>query len=433
MLRASAKQHLIIALLANILALPSGRAEVARRSCGVVSRLENLLRETRRPSASAGKSARAQRAELLTGELAEVPNKLLPGTSTVPELLTKLKSLDAIPPGLIAKDYIQFYNRQTGRFEYRPSRPQILAAENGSQKLSAVRLNYDRDAFGFTGASSPLVIQDYSRAMREMPGMQLWIAHAENSADEVQKLTSRFPKDVRSRVKTISHKVDQSDIWAQDGSKPLVDGNATLIHKDSGSLKMPRPQYRWVTEAVGNAGIIETRRSPFSFAGGNIIVGDRHVFVGSSIVRNAMQKFNIDRANALDVLSAEFGKPIFKVGVPNRVGIGGLSEIVFHIDLDMAVLRNRRATGISETVVVQSPEKLLTDVFGFPNLDDLNPAKFETAKQTALKKWRKMTDDGSPISVTERSLLNGLADLKYADVLEQDTQLRYLERKLQND
>src|SRR5205823_7545347 len=89
---------------------------------------------------------------------------------------------------------------------------------------------------------------------------------------------SRLPKQVRSRVKLIRAKWNWFYPWAQDGSKPLDDGG-TLVPKSLNN-GTNRPAYFSAVHAQAEAGKAPERKSPFRFEGGNIVVGERHVFVG---------------------------------------------------------------------------------------------------------------------------------------------------------
>jgi hypothetical protein len=254
----------------------------------------------------------------------------------------------------IPAEMLPFYNLQTGEFNYQPKTPLELAKENGDTNLKAIRMNWD-----YRNPDIGLeYLRELSALLQKKPGMEIWIAGGVGEK-RLENAIANLPREVRKQIKVIGAD-SNNNLWAQDASKPLAEGAATLrppgmaLGRDSASYFAP-------IYKLQEAGLVQVRSTPFRFEGGNIVVGDKHVFVGPDIVTYAVEDFKISRDEAIKALSKEFGKQVVEVAHHRD---NSSVQIDFHLDLTMAVVRNRK-TG-KETVLIGSVKKaaeLLTKDF----------------------------------------------------------------------
>lgn len=253
-------------------------------------------------------------------------------------------------------------------------RPVVLSAENGDSPLLALRINYS----AYPGTVSKALLQDYFKVMDAMPGVELWVVYKESETAQLEKIVARQPVALRKRIKFIEH-YGPVDLWAQDGSKPTENGRETLL--PLGGTRVTRANYYDMARAIERVGAARVLQSEVYFEGGNVIVGSKHIFIGTDIIRRNMEAFHKTRSETLALLEAQFGKPVIEIGYPNSSG--GLSQISFHIDLNMSLARNHK-TG-EEVAIVESPKALLEQLLGAPALREMTDAEFSAFLEGVIK------------------------------------------------
>jgi hypothetical protein len=256
-----------------------------------------------------------------------------------------------------------FYNVVTGKFDYQPTSKQILSPENGDEPLSLIHLNILPGAYGDLGLQS--LLPDYVLVLRRLPDLRLLLVAPPEKLKALEEWRKGLPPRQSVRVHVVSAGELGKDLtwWAQDGSKPAQSGTV-------GKAKFLLPRgpvqasdslgYAGGIQGLLESGLAESVPSLFRFEGGNLVVGAKHVFVGSDEVEAAMKDFRISRSEALKALSIEFGKPVLEVGAPSQGG--GKEQLVFHIDLSLSIVRNRLTQ--RETVVMESPTAALEIILG---------------------------------------------------------------------
>ena len=309
-------------------------------------------------------------------------------------------------------------------FEFSPSAAQRLAPEDGSQKLRAIRLNWDSNSKSLGYDASKKVFFDFANALREMPGVELWVAFDRVDESEVREAIAKLSRDIRSRTHLVPHSAKNTMIWAQDASKPLENENTTLVQKRG--LKVNRSVYRDVITALGEQGLAAGRKSSLAFEGGNIIVGSHHTFVGSDIIQHFEREKRITNAQAIAAYGAEFGRPVIEIGAPSTTGARVQPD--FHIDLSMAVVRDLTSESKEDVVVMQSVEKFLQVAFGFPALESMTNEQFARAKVRALEESIAQVEDGRKIVGVERTLFQALRRMTLSDAKKMEERYRALER-----
>ena len=219
-------------------------------------------------------------------------------------------------------------------------KPAILASETGSQELSVVRINLPKDEYGD-------VLDDYDYVLTRMPRVKLVvIIEGRPFHHRAKFVESRISPGNRDRVSfTVA---PAGTMWAQDGSKPLAAGNATLMQ--SSGVIVQRPHYNQATRALKRLRFA-IQESQLPFEGGNVIVGDFHVFMGSDQIEYVMDEFDVTRSEVLNAYERQFGKPILEIGVshPDNRAV----QPAFHIDLFMTVARDWRKPGVENVVLLK--------------------------------------------------------------------------------
>lgn len=270
----------------------------------------------------------------------------------------------------IPEEMRRFYDSTTGAFNYRPTRVNLLALENGDAPLDAVQVNWWK-----IGTVSTDELRDLRMAMEILTRLKLWIEAEPLEIPPLQYLIDRLPKEMRRRIQIIaqdgpSQVARGTLIWGQDAAKPLVEPNTSLIPlHDRGT------DYSRAVKTLAGAGFIQLRDSMFDFEGGNIISGARNVFVGAHILSGVMFQFHISRDEALRALSAEYGRPVIEVGPIHPLG---RRQMDFHIDLTMAVVRDRVTQ--EEVVLLDSGLEAFRLLLG-----DRNLAQMPADPQTLLR------------------------------------------------
>ncbi len=250
----------------------------------------------------------------------------------------------------------QYYNPQTGQLTL-PSTTNGLGAlqvENGAATQTRIRLNY-------RNKSSGEITLDFLGALLTIPNLSLDILATNGVDPEYAELITRYSHIDPTLKRRIHLHTDLKPellnlaIWAQDDSKPLeltgqkpgllvpyqyISAQASDENEpppSSGPTKSER--YRIAAQLAAQAQGLTLYHSPLIFDGGNIIVGERHVFVGSHIVDENVLRFRASRQNIINALSVEFGKPVIELGAA-KTNDWRHHQADYHIDLTLAIGRS---------------------------------------------------------------------------------------------
>ncbi len=116
-----------------------------------------------------------------------------------------------------------------------------------------------------------------------------------------------------------------------------------------------------------------------------MIIGDRHIFTGTSTADKMMEKYNITRTNALKIMEAEWGRPVIEIGVPEITGNKGV-QLDFHIDLTMTVVYS--PVKKKEVILLGSVQKF------FDHVSLISPKDFRSkTERQVLKTLKKSMKD----------------------------------------
>ncbi len=272
----------------------------------------------------------------------------------------------------------ELYESVTGEFRYLPLKAAMPALDNGDLPLQFVRINYN------SGQASlfPHVLNDQMKLLTGQPGVRLRVLHHTPERAKIEAFLSEYSEALRERVDLVGiGDVEALRVWARDPSLILDDGETLLVSRarmmgatseelDGGMSQKAIDDYYGVVLKYAKQSGLKVRRSLFRFEGGNVMTGERNVFVGNDTVRSAMDDFGITRKEAIDALSKEFGKPVIALG-------GEHYQSQAHIDLLMSVVRDQHTQ--REVVVLESIESVQKAFLRYGNVTD--PRGKEIAKQ----------------------------------------------------
>lgn len=313
----------------------------------------------------------------------------------------------------------RFYHHETGQFSYRPEAPVQLAVESGSQKLGAVRLN-----FAPGSAIRVSVLEDYLDII-EKEDFTLLLAINQKDIEETISLIAPLPEHLRRKIEIlpVAH-TERASSWAQDHSKPLTGKRNT--YQPISAVENHRPDDEAMVSKLGQRRDFHVIASHFAFEGGNIVVGEKHIFMGPSTIYKLMRDLNINYHEAIDAFSKEFGKPIIVVGHPvfenYQFAAIKLEQTAFHLDLSLAIVKDRSKNATGEVAVLSSPIKLFSSLLDI-NLDDLLDKERYVQKMSALLKDKKLVEN---YTEKERVILNILARTPHTEIVDQVLRFQYL-------
>lgn len=239
-----------------------------------------------------------------------------------------------------------------------------FSLENGRQKLDTARIHFAKRS----PIDSDMVLADYLRAAEKMKDLKILVV-SDRPRAELELVLKRASRDVRRRVEIVETEIELWQ-WSQDGSKP--------IDLPSASINVDTKRYEGVNSALAAASSFRFETTfPFHLEGGDIVVGDRNIFMGPSSVRSFQTKFSLSMAQAVESLSEIFGKPLIIISLPGEIHAEPWS---FHIDLDLVIAVDRNSN--KEVALVRSPEMMLNHFSGAqisaePSVDEIVRVKQE--------------------------------------------------------
>lgn len=263
----------------------------------------------------------------------------------------------------IPKEAREFYDSSTGTFNYQVEKPLVLREENGDAPLERLQIN----VWSRSGLGDAQILMGLE-ALKKLPELEVNIQMRDKIYRDGKKLKKKLNmgKSFNDRLTIEEAKGSRVFRFAQD---------TFLAIKEKGIMA---PSYSAKKDIIYKLSVdhlvktfkenTDVWKSPFQFEGGNVIVGDKHVFVGYEVIRDSAELLRISNEEVLRGLEKEFGKPIIPIGVRNQNN--EIKQVDYHLDLTMAVVRNRN-TG-KEEILIGSSEKayelLMKDGKGDPSL-----------------------------------------------------------------
>lgn len=327
---------------------------------------------------------------------------------TVASRFSKGRIMNALMSKRIESGFWHLYDPNSGAFRLSPSHGgNALQTESGVDPLRAIRVHYGP----FFKSNNSALFQVENTFMKDLlhatKGLTLdvWVVVEKKTIQKFDEFLKTLPESFQEKIKVVRSEGDLYP-WAQDGSKPLVGGNHHPLTLQPHKLTGERPEYFHANQVLHRSGHVEVKHSPLLFEGGNIVVGQKHVFVGTKDIQRTMDYFAISRKDALLAFSNEFGKPVVEVGVPNIDSMTllpmDLKQTAYHIDLSMAVSYSPKLQ--KEVIVLESPlrayEMLLDiDVESLGRYDEFTNLLHKFLEEGGWKKlYRYSKEDGNDLS-----------------------------------
>lgn len=294
----------------------------------------------------------------------------------------------------------------------------VLRPDNGDLEIGHIRLN--RTVKNRVFFEKLLV--DFLKLMKLKPDIQLRIL--DSDPKNPQALAELIPKALKSRVEISALPAD-SGLWSwpRDPSVVLVDGKVlisrtkTMAHSlEDEEFDVPAEIRAGYFATVENYAGSQGKTSRLRFEGGNVIAGSRHVFVGATVVDEAMVDHQWTEAQAITEIGQEFGLPAIVIGDVQKFDCRQPQQ---HIDLAMAVARDRKS---GQEVILLESNQLARDLAGKGevmdvmatnqlSIDDierrLNQAEFQLRRQGyKVIRMPGLTYDGFLRDLEDRPILS---------------------------
>ena len=209
-----------------------------------------------------------------------------------------------------------------------------LSLENGSQNISQLRLHlptpyaepnapnyqqgllYSQDIF-------ESLLKDLKPLLERQSQIQTVVVFPKGRRTMAeQSLRHILGSGLQSRVQWVEASGHfDLPIWAQDDSKPLQDGRL-LVSPDETSVLMN----------MDTLSSFQLQRAVLEFEGGNIVVGERHLFIGAKQIADVANHLGVSFEQALGFYEETLSKNVFPVG-----DLINMQQIDYHADLTLAV------------------------------------------------------------------------------------------------
>ena len=311
----------------------------------------------------------------------------LPGFERPPPTPEEYAKLD-IPQEI--KDHYDF---EAHELKLPKRDPVFFSSESGAEKLKAIRIAVSGTGKETRYAWTMETLHDYLLIMDRLPDTSLFVSADEKLQPQINRLLQTAPRSTRNRVHLLKDG-DSTDavVWTQDGSKPAISSNPKTVV--TAPIEGKTKEYRRLLQEYENAKIVELEHSPLFFQGGNVVVGNQNVFVGTDVTSKIMSNYRIGRKNALALMEQEWGRPIIEIGNTRFMDSAIPYQPDFHIDLTMAAVFNPKTK--KETILLGSADEF------FKEIRDMKAKDFVT--QTELDIFNVLRDSDRVKNLAWREL-----------------------------
>ncbi len=222
-----------------------------------------------------------------------------------------------------------YYDPKTGKFDYSAAQKMELAADYVDKNATVVLSPNDYIL------EDGRMFQDFIKLLEQEPTTKLWIITAKTTQSaKLQDSIQHLPAQISSRIRISADQKETPIIWVRDAFIPQKNIPA-IVQGDSPPNTEAAIVNGRVLLANTLAPSIPSTKLPFYLEGGDIVVGERDVFVGYMTVLENAYRLQISSRDMLNVLGTAFGKPITMIGSEKAAP----DE---HIDYGFAVTKNLR-------------------------------------------------------------------------------------------
>lgn len=271
-----------------------------------------------------------------------------------PALTEELLEDYGVPP-----ENIRFFHLKSSAFRFKLESPIRLSSENGREALRTVRLSLgtDRDDLTFEWEA----LRNYTRVLERLPNLRLLVSYKPAQLGALNEILVALPDSIRKRIHPVENSSGQNLRWVQDGSKPIRSSEGLKVLEPNLSKEFHRDARSHAEDLLHliDDELLSGVEAHFPFEGGNVVVGDRHAFVGNKVVVNAMNANRITRSEALQALRAQFGLPVVEIAAPLENGKS--APVDFHVDVTLAVAWSPK---LEREVILLDSHDLFFDLLG---------------------------------------------------------------------
>lgn len=232
-----------------------------------------------------------------------------------------------------------------------------LALENGDHELDAIRVHQSNGP----AAEFRWILEDFIPILERDPKVEILVATSVLERHKVERdlypIHNRVTADVRDRISVIVGD-DAMGMWPQDDSKPLSVKRRVLAPKTN--FLRQNYNFKAALEALIYSSRVDVHTSDLEFDGGDLVVGNRHLFLGEEAVIRNQKVFQESRESILSAYQRIFGKPSIVLESFERRKTGLRASVLFHLDLMMMVVRNRKTD--EEVILLSSPRAAFESV-----------------------------------------------------------------------
>lgn len=234
----------------------------------------------------------------------------------------------------IPREALKYFDYQTGEFNYRPESKINLIKENGDKRVEKIKINaWNKKELG--AAQVRMVL----RALESDPKLivELYVRRKLYRNFGLENKLNELPENVRERLRFSIYEGAGHTAYARDNLYGLADGGvyASAYSRDL-KYSLDKVAYK---ERKQHSSYAKVEKSIFKIYGGNIVVGEKNIFMGYDIVKESARDLRISEKKVRESLRKEFAKEIIFLGVDNVKG--ETKQVDYHIDLTMTVVRNK--------------------------------------------------------------------------------------------
>ena len=234
----------------------------------------------------------------------------------------------------------------------------MLSPESGRHAILALRIHIDLD-----DPTSRAFLEDCVGLLAARPALELWAVCPREQRRRLPRALGDALATGQVRAFFYPRSKGALRIWPCDDGKPLRDGGLLISTKNDPPSIGHRNAHIFMAKHMNLALV----GSPIAFEGGDVLCGERHVFVGRHTLEKnpAAGRSAAQLARALGTL---FAKPVFVLETPKLKDPNLAKQFrhPMHVDTEVCLVFDRVTK--RETVLVGDPKTLVEVILGLqPN------------------------------------------------------------------
>lgn len=337
----------------------------------------------------------------------------------------------------IPKRFWSSYSFEDDKLHFNVKSTYELVTDNGSKKIKTIHVNY-RDQIKEDQSLPYGHLDEFIKILDNLKDTKLVVFAEGKNSHILNMWQARLPLEMEERVRVIYVSETSFDFWTRDW--------ATSIETDTGHSKTLTPYKRYEFQEKDNniknpfdfldkrVDTYQTVKSNLIFEGGDIVTGERHIFIGPEAIKDTQKLLHLNEEQALNYYTKSFKKPLVIVGghfsgsqdVPRQ-----LEAIAYHADLVLSILKNKNKNKYSsdEVVFLNSPIKAMELILGH-NLKEITKVEDVEALVNKVIKKIELTKMNKYMKLSLRLLLK--QGISYEHLFRKINHISNLKTKLSN-